>query len=315
MKQYFRSVWISDVHLCTRDSQAEKLHAFLDSITCEYLYLVGDIIDVWALKKSWYWPDFYNEVVHKFLKHARRGTEVVYIPGNHDEAFRQFVGYRFGNLRIAGNAVHQGADGRKFLVVHGDEFDTVVQEYKWLAKLGGWAYGYVITLNRMVNAARRSCGRPYWSFSGVIKRRVKQAVKFITRFEDMIVDEARRQCMDGVICGHIHKPVMRDTGGVLYLNTGDWVEHCTAVVESPGGELSILSWNTDPATQADDHPERRPRGTTASVVIGGIPVNSLGPMIGRLPRGRVIKARTVAAWLRKNVSGGPATLPRRDPDR
>ncbi len=241
-KRHYRSVWISDVHLCTRDSRADMLNEFLDFFTCDNLYLVGDIVDVWALKKRWYWTDLYNEVLHKLLKRSRRGARVVYIPGNHDEFLREFVGYGLGNVRIMMDALHETADGRRFLVIHGDEFDTVVQYHKWLSKLGGWAYNYLILLNRMVNAVRRFFGRPYWSFSGVIKRKLKQAVKFLTRFEELLVKEAKRRNVDGVICGHVHQPTLRELEGVLYCNTGDWVENCTALVESESGELTLLWW-------------------------------------------------------------------------
>lgn len=243
--RHYRSVWISDVHLCTRDSRADRLYSFLDGVTCDNLYLVGDIVDIWALQKKWYWPAMYNEVIHKLLKRSRRGARVTYIPGNHDEFFREFAGYHFGNVRVALNAVHETADGRRFLVLHGDEFDTVVRHHRWLSRLGGIAYGYLITLNRLVNAIRRMFGKPYWSFSGAVKRRVKQAVSFINRFEQLVVAEAKRRGVDGVICGHIHQPALREMDGILYCNTGDWVEHCTALVELPTGEIELIHWQTD----------------------------------------------------------------------
>ncbi len=243
-KTFYRSVWISDVHLCTKDSQADLLYRFLDSIRCDYLYLVGDIIDVWSLRNRWHWPNQYNEVVHKLLKRSRKGAKVVYIPGNHDEFFRGFVGYRFGDVKIMSHAFHKTADGRRFLVIHGDEFDTIVRYRPWLSHLASWAYGHLITLNRAVNAVRRWFGKPYWSLSGAIKRKVKQAVKHLHDYEDLLTREAKRRNVDGIICGHNHQPAMREMGGILYCNTGDWVENCTALVESPTGELRLV-WFRD----------------------------------------------------------------------
>lgn len=245
MKTHYRSVWISDVHLCTRDAQAEMLYSFLDSVRCDHLYLVGDIIDMWALKRKWRWPREYNAIIHKILKRSRKGARVVFIPGNHDDFFRDFVGYRFGDVEVASHAEHVTADGRRFLVMHGDEFDAVVQYHAWLSHLGSWAYQRLILLNRVVNLARRWMGMPYWSLSGAIKRRVKKAATFATRFEETLIQEARRRGVDGVICGHIHQPVMREEVGLLYCNTGDWIENCTALVEECDGSLRILRWHDE----------------------------------------------------------------------
>lgn len=245
MKQFYRSVWISDLHLCNRDSQTDAIYSFLDSIHCDYLYLVGDIVDIWALKRRWYWPKSYNEVLHKLLKRSRRGTHVIYIPGNHDELFREFVGYRFGDMEIRSQAIHETADGRRLLVVHGDEFDAIVVCHKWLSLLGAWAYDYLIALNRWVNAARRLFGLPYWSLSGACKRRVKQAVRYVTDFENVLTERARRESVDGIVCGHIHQPALRDLDGVLYANSGDWVENCTALVENPSGKLELIWWRSE----------------------------------------------------------------------
>ena len=240
---FYRSVWISDLHLCSRDCQADMVHSFLSSIKCDYLYLVGDIIDVWALRRRWHWPNAYNEVMHKLLKRSRKGARVIYIPGNHDEFFRGFVGYRFGEVKIVDRAIHETADGRRFLVMHGDEFDAVVRCRPWLTHLGDWAYRQTVVLNRLVNAVRRWLGKPYWSLSGAIKRKVKQAVKYLNHFEEVLTLEARRQNVDGIICGHIHAPAMREIDGVLYCNTGDWIEHCTALVEKENGELELIWWH------------------------------------------------------------------------
>jgi UDP-2,3-diacylglucosamine pyrophosphatase LpxH len=249
-KTFYRSVWISDVHLCTRDNRADLLYDFLGSIRCDYLYLVGDIIDVWALRKRWFWPAFYNEVLHKLLKRARKEANVIYIPGNHDDFFRSFVGYHFGDVRLVENAIHETTDGRRLLVLHGDEFDTVVKHHRWLAALGSCAYNHLITVNRLVNLIRGYLGMPYWSFSGAVKRRVKQAVKFVNSFEQILASEAHRLGVDGVVCGHIHQPAIREIDGILYCNTGDWIENCTALVEHESGRLELVYW---PAEQ-----DRRP---------------------------------------------------------
>ncbi len=245
MKRFYRSVWISDVHLCTRDSQAEHLTTFLDSIKCDYLYLVGDIIDVWAMRKRWHWPREYNELLHKLLKRARKGAQVTFIPGNHDEFFREFDGLHFGDVAITKRTIHTMADGRRFLVTHGDEFDAIVMYHKWLSHLGSRCYNHLIQLNRFVNWVRRCWGMPYWSMSGAIKRRVKGAVSYINDFESTMTREARREKVDGVICGHIHHPLMTEYGDFVYCNTGDWVEHCTALVEHMDGTLEIIWWHSE----------------------------------------------------------------------
>jgi UDP-2,3-diacylglucosamine pyrophosphatase LpxH len=238
----YRTVFISDVHLGTRGCQAELLLDFIRHMECEALYLVGDIIDGWKLKGGWYWPQAHNDVVQKILRLARKGVRVVYIPGNHDEAARDFFGVHFGGVVVARDAVHETADGRRFLVTHGDEFDGIVQQARWLALLGDWAYRAVLGLNTWFNLARRRLGFGYWSLSAYLKGRVKNAVAFIDAYELALADEARRRGVDGVICGHIHKAEMRDIDGVAYINDGDWVESCTALVEHPDGRLEIVDW-------------------------------------------------------------------------
>jgi UDP-2,3-diacylglucosamine pyrophosphatase LpxH len=241
----YRTVFISDIHLGTRGCQAELLLDFIRSVECDTLYLVGDIIDGWKLKSGWYWPQAHNDVVQKILRMARKGVRVIYVPGNHDEGVRDFCGVHFGGVVVARDAIHETADGRRFLVVHGDEFDGVVQQARWLALLGDWAYRFVLALNTWFNLARRRLGFGYWSLSAYLKVRVKNAVAFIDAFEQALADEARRRGVDGVICGHIHKAEMRDIGGVAYINDGDWVESCTALVEHPDGRLEILDWATE----------------------------------------------------------------------
>ncbi|MGB0714814.1 MAG: UDP-2,3-diacylglucosamine diphosphatase [Phycisphaerae bacterium] len=255
MTTHYRSVWISDVHLGTRDSQADLVMDFLDSLSCDHLYLVGDIIDMWALKRRWRWPGEYNRLIHRLLELAANGTRVVYIPGNHDEFFRDYCGHQFGDIEIRRRTVHEMVDGRRFLVTHGDEFDAIVLCHNWLSHLGSWAYAYLTQLNRVVNSVRRRIGMPYWSLSGFIKRRVKRAVSFINHFEDSMIGEARKLEVDGVICGHIHQPVMHHVGEITYCNTGDWVENCTALVEHQAGDLELLWWHCKVDDRCDRMPE------------------------------------------------------------
>lgn len=238
----FRSIWISDVHLGTAGCQAEYLLDFLKHTESEYLYLVGDIIDGWALKRSWYWQQTHNDVIQKLLRKARHGTRITYLPGNHDEAARQFLGLIFGQICIEDELVHTTADGRRFLVLHGDRFDGVVQCAKWLAIVGDRLYELTLALNRVFNRIRHRCGLGYWSLSQFLKHKVKTAVSFVSRFEEAVAAEAQSQGLDGVICGHIHKAEMREVDGVLYCNDGDWVESLTALVEMENGELRIIDW-------------------------------------------------------------------------
>lgn len=242
MRLKFRSIWISDVHLGTSGCQAEYLLDFLKHTESEHLYLVGDIIDGWALKRSWYWRQAHNDVVQKLLRKARHGTKITYIPGNHDEGARQFLGLMFGDIRIEDELIHTTADGRRLLVLHGDRFDGVVQCAKWLAIVGDRLYDFTLTLNRIFNRIRSRFGLGYWSLSQFLKHKVKTAVSFVSRFEEAVAAEARSQGLDGVICGHIHKAEMREVDGVLYCNDGDWVESLTALVELENGELKIVHW-------------------------------------------------------------------------
>jgi UDP-2,3-diacylglucosamine pyrophosphatase LpxH len=239
---HYRSVFISDIHLGTRGCQAELLLDFLRHMTCEQLYLIGDIVDGWRMKGGWHWPQTHNDVVQKILRLARKGTAVTYVPGNHDDRVRDFCGVHFGGVVVARDAIHQTADGRRFLVMHGDEFDGVVRHAPALAMAGDLAYRIVLTLNTHLNRLLRRLGFGYWSLSAFLKSKVKNALQFIDSFETAVADEARRRGVDGVICGHIHKARMRDIGGVAYINDGDWVESCTALVEHADGRLEILEW-------------------------------------------------------------------------
>jgi UDP-2,3-diacylglucosamine pyrophosphatase LpxH len=241
-KRKYRTVWISDIHLGTRGCNAELLLDFLRAIECETLYLVGDILDGWRLRKGWYWPDAHNEVVRRLLKLAHRGTRVVLIAGNHDEMLRPYAGMSFGGVTIALEAVHVTADGRRLLVVHGDGFDSVVLYARWLAFLGDQAYDLLLRLNVVVNAVRRRLRLPYWSLSAYLKKRVKNAVQFIGAYEEAVAHAARDAGVDGVVCGHIHSAEIRQIGDITYYNDGDWVESCTALVEDRDGVISIVDW-------------------------------------------------------------------------
>jgi len=241
-KLRFRTIWISDVHLGTSGCNAAMLLDFLHSIECETLYLVGDIVDGWRLRKGWYWPDAHNEVVRRILKLAHKGTLVVYVTGNHDEMLRDYAGLGFGGIELCIEAIHTTADGRRLLVTHGDAFDGVVLYARWLAFLGDQAYYLMLKANRWFNRARKVLGMPYWSLSAYLKRRVKNAVQFIYDFEDAVAHEAATRGLEGVVCGHIHSAEIRKIGDITYYNDGDWVESCTALVEDEKGDMRILDW-------------------------------------------------------------------------
>lgn len=238
----FRTLFISDVHLGSKGAKADFLIDFLRHHEAEKIFLVGDIVDGWRLRRSWHWPQTHNDVVQKLLRQARKGTEITYIAGNHDEFARNFQGVHFGGIVVADRAIHEAADGKRFLVIHGDQFDAVVQNARWLAYLGDFAYDAAMATNRLVARFRRTFGLPYWSFSSWAKVRVKKAVNFIGAFQDVLTDEARRSEVDGVICGHIHHPTIENFDGIQYINTGDWVENCTAVAEDFDGSFVILHW-------------------------------------------------------------------------
>jgi len=241
----FRTIWISDIHLGTRGCQAELLLDFLKHTESEYLYLVGDIVDGWQLRKRWFWPQAHNDVVQKILRRARKGAQVFYVPGNHDEAARGFCGLHFGGVYVTNEIVHETATGKRLLILHGDQFDAVMSCAKWLAHLGDAAYEFALILNTVFNAVRRKLGFPYWSLSAYLKHKVKNAVEHISTFETFIAERAKQNQADGVVCGHIHHAEMRQIGNVLYCNDGDWVESCTALVEDMQGNLSIINWSKE----------------------------------------------------------------------
>lgn len=238
----YRTIWISDIHLGSKGSQSEHLLEFLKYNDSEYLYLVGDIIDGWRLTKKWYWPQSHNDVIQKILRKARKGTKVFYIPGNHDEGSRSFIGLTFGDIKIRNQAFHLTAKEKKLWVVHGDMFDHVIQHARWLAYIGDSAYTFLLCINKWFNDLRRFFNLPYWSLSQYLKLKVKKAVSFINAFETLMVKEAHRRGCDGVVCGHIHKSELKEINNLIYANDGDWVESLTALVEHKDGELEIVNW-------------------------------------------------------------------------
>lgn len=237
-----RSIWISDVHLGYKGCQADLLLDFLHSTRCDQLFLVGDIIDVWSLRKNFFWPQSHNNVIRTILGKAKHGTRVVYVPGNHDEVFRDYDGLVFGNVEIRNEYLHETADGRRLLLLHGDEFDSVVRCHPFLAGLGSHCYSWLLRANRHINFFRRKLGFPYWSLANYLKQRVKNAVNYISGFEDAVAHAAIQRGVDGLVCGHIHRAEMREIGGVLYCNDGDWVESCTTLVEHDDGRLELIDW-------------------------------------------------------------------------
>lgn len=238
----FRTIFISDVHLGSKAAKADFLIDFLRHHDADTIYLVGDIVDGWRLRRTWHWPQAHNDVVQKLLRKARKGASIIYIAGNHDEFARQFQGVHFGGIVVTDQVVHETADGRRLLVIHGDQFDTVVHNARWLAYLGDHAYDAAMFINRLVARMRQTLGMPYWSFSSWAKIKVKKAVNFIGSFQKVLADEARHCGVDGVVCGHIHHAAIETFNEIQYINTGDWVESCTAVVEHFDGRMEILRW-------------------------------------------------------------------------
>ncbi|MBA3581622.1 MAG: UDP-2,3-diacylglucosamine diphosphatase [Gammaproteobacteria bacterium] len=241
-KRRVRTIWISDTHLGTRGCKAEYLTEFLKSHHCENLYLVGDIIDGWRMRKSAYWPQSHSNVIRRILTMAKRETTVTYVTGNHDEFLRKYSDTDFGNIHLVDRAAHLTRDGRRLLIVHGDEFDVVVRYHKWLAILGDKAYEFSLLLNRWFNYCRQHFGYGYWSLSGYLKHRVKQAVSFIGDYEQALADECKRRGYDGIVCGHIHHAEIRRIDNIDYYNCGDWVESCTALIEDFNGHIELVHW-------------------------------------------------------------------------
>ena len=240
--KHYRALFLSDMHLGTKGCQAERLLEFLRYNDADEIYLVGDIVDGWQLRSSWYWPQSHNDVVQKLLRKGRKGARIVYLPGNHDEFLRGYYGTHFGGIEVVEHAIHIGADGRSYLVVHGDHFDLVVTQARWLALLGDKAYDFAIVLNRAFNAIRRWLGLGYWSLSQWAKLKVKNAVSYIGEYERALAADARKHNAQGIVCGHIHHAAIHDDFGIRYVNCGDWVESCTAIAEHPDGRLEIIRW-------------------------------------------------------------------------
>jgi UDP-2,3-diacylglucosamine pyrophosphatase LpxH len=258
--QRVRAVFISDIHLGTPGCQATHLLQFLKQYRSDYLYLIGDVIDGWQLKRRWYWPQTHNDVVQKILRKARKGCNVVFVPGNHDEFARKYLGHAFGGVHVVEDAVHITADGKRLWLTHGDLFDGVIQCAKWLAYVGDNLYELTLRLNQRLNSLRAHLGLPYWSLSQFLKHKVKRAVNYVTDFEEAVAAEAKRRGVDGVVCGHIHRAEMRHIDGVLYCNDGDWVESLSALVEHMDGRLELVDFG---AALAADHRRRMPRSAPA----------------------------------------------------
>ena len=248
-KRRVRTVWISDTHLGSKGSKAEFLLQFLKAHRFETLYLVGDIIDGWRMQKSIYWPQAHSNVIRRILTLAKRGTKVVYVTGNHDEFLRKYSKQEFGNIHLVNETLHETADGRKFLVLHGDKFDVIVRYHKWIAVLGDIAYNLLLVLNRWYNHIRVGLGYGYWSLSSFLKHRVKQAVNFIGDYEQALADECKQRGLDGVVCGHIHHAEIRTIDGIEYHNCGDWVESCTALIETHNGSIELINWIDEQQTE------------------------------------------------------------------
>lgn len=238
----FRSVWISDIHLGSKDCKADFLLDFLHSVQTRHLYLVGDIVDLRAMRRSFFWPQAHNNVIRAILGKAKHDTRVVYVPGNHDELIRAYTGHVFGNVDIQRTVVHETMDGRRLLVMHGDEFDGMLKCSRLLNRIGIGSYAVLLFVNRLYNAARRRLGKPYWSLSAYLKVKSSNAQRHVDSFERLLANYARKRRVDGVICGHIHLPKLVARGDTLYGNAGDWVEHCTALVERLDGGLSLIHW-------------------------------------------------------------------------
>ena len=260
----FRTIFISDIHLGTPGCQALALMDFLRTHPSDTLYLVGDIIDGWQLRRRWYWPQAHNDVVQKLLRRVRKGCRVIYVPGNHDEFARDFIGHHFGGIEVVQEAVHVTADGRSLWIIHGDYFDAVVQCAKWLAYLGDNLYEFTLRMNRHLNSLRGRLGLPYWSLSAYLKQKVKTALNYVTDFEEAVANEAKKRGHDGVLCGHIHRAEMRMINGVLYCNDGDWVESRTALVEHYDGRLEIMHWEPSHEVQRTSQPVELVTGAAAS---------------------------------------------------
>ena len=279
---HVRTAWISDVHLGTRDSQVDKLHAFLDRLHCETLYLVGDIVDVWCLSRRWFWPRSHDDAVRRLLCRQVRARRIVFVPGNHDEAFRRYDGMRFGAVSIRLEATHTTANGREVLILHGDAFDAVTRHARLVSALGDGMYTVLLALNRGLNRIRRVLGLPYWSLATAVKRRVGTAQRYVADFEGFVARRARERGADAVVCGHIHHPKIEEIGGVLYANCGDWVEQPGAIVEHFNGRLEHLDLR-----RLDETPPRIEMWTGPDRTVNGVQRQAWGDASVLVPEGGV----------------------------
>lgn len=249
-----RTVWLSDMHLGSPGCKTEFLLDFLTKVECEYLYLVGDIIDISYMKKNgFYWPESHNNVIYEILNKAKKKTKVFYIPGNHDEVFRQYDGFKFGNVEIHNKCIHQTVDGRKLLMMHGDEFDSALNHSALVSFIGDKSNDLLLYVNRYLHAFHSKMGIPYWSYSAFIKRKVKGVVNLTSTIEAAVMDEVKKSEVDGIVCGHQHQAQIKEVNGVLYCNDGDWVESCTAMIEHYDGALELLQWR-EKVTSLAMHP-------------------------------------------------------------
>ena len=266
-----RSIFLSDIHLGTRACQAERLLDFLRTYDAEYVYLLGDIVDFWSLRRGIYWPPLHNTFVQKMLKRARHEVKVVLVPGNHDEALREYAGSEFGDIRVLKEAVHAAADGRRYLLMHGDEFDQVTRYHRWVALSGDFAYGLLLRLNGLLSWIRRKLHLSgYWSLAGYAKRRLKGALEFIYGFEESVAHHVRQMGLDGVVCGHIHSAAIKSIGGITYINCGDWVDSCTAIVEHADGRMGLVHWRESEAPE--DEPLQESAAVEASQLARVLPL-------------------------------------------
>jgi UDP-2,3-diacylglucosamine pyrophosphatase LpxH len=251
----YRSIWISDVHLGTRHSQVGKLLDFLRETECEHLYLVGDFVDGWQLRRKWFWDEDYNVLIQKLLRKNRKQTQVTCITGNHDEFLEKFLGLDFGAVKLVERTIHQAADGKRYLVLHGHQFDGLTHFNRLLDRVGSALYDRILDLNIWVNRARRLFGFGYWSFASYIKLKAKSAMKYVNDYETALIQYAEKVGVDGIICGHIHRPEIRAVGPIQYLNCGDWVENCTALAEDFDGQIRLLRFQKhDSRPGADPEP-------------------------------------------------------------
>lgn len=239
---HFRSLWVSDTHLGGRNLKSEQFYQFLKTTGSDYLYLVGDIFDLWKLRNRWFWPEINDQIINLILQKASNGTKVYYLPGNHDDMVRKYTGTAIHGIHICEEIIHTAVDGNRYLVLHGDKFDCVVQNSEWLANIGSTLYDILLVLNRWYNSYRRLRGKQYFSVSAWIKQQCKTAVNYMSNFEKILVREIRNNEVDGLICGHIHHASIRAMGDFLYSNSGDWVESCTALAENTNGTLGIIQW-------------------------------------------------------------------------